>query len=235
METVLIRSPRRNTLCISSQVGCALGCVFCRTADMGFTSATFPPAQLAELVHSGQPDQRGAHHECRLSWERANPFANYDVAVLGTGPPWCLNHEQGPDIAARRVTFFHFGDQVPRIRRIRAASLSVRAGGSAAQSQGYNSSRNATCWCQVNHPLSAFPILPAGGTARTRTLATGTLASKYASIRDLNDGPEDAEALKNRLTSIPCKLNVIPFNETGGGLERPSDSDVKRFLSYLET
>ncbi len=222
VETVLIRSPRRNTLCISSQVGCALGCVFCRTADMGFIRDLSSGEMAEQFIQASRIS--GEHITNVVFMGMGEPFRNYDASIRAAV---VLNHEKGPNIAARRITLSTSGI-VPRIREF--AQLPYQFKLAISLNAGDNAKRDLLMPVNRRYPLPG--LLEA---AKYYTdVSNRHVTFEYVLIRDLNDGPEDAEALKNRLTSIPCKLNVIPFNETGGGLERPSDSDVKRFLSYLE-
>jgi len=93
-----------------------------------------------------------------------------------------------------------------------------------------NSKRNELMPVNRRYPLE--DLLDA---AKYYTIVTNKLLTfEYVLLKGVNDSSKDAYALIDKLSSIPCKLNVIPYNETDGRFERPNERDIHHFLSYLE-
>ena len=222
LETVLIRSPRRATLCISSQIGCAMGCTFCRTADMGFVRDLSPGEMVEQYLQAARITGENITNVVFMGM--GEPFNNYEASIRAAV---LLNHERGPNIAARRITLSTSGI-VPRI--LDFARLPYQFKLAISLNAADNEKRSALM--PVNR---AYPLEEVLNAAKYYTDTTNRhVTFEYVLIRDVNDGSGDAAALRKILTPIPCKLNVIPYNETGGGLKRPGSKDVERFLGYLE-
>ena len=222
--------PARNTLCISSQAGCALDCSFCATGKQGFGGNL----SRAEIV--GQVWQAA-----RQLARRGDAKGVTNVVFMGMGEP-LLNFEAAMDAAdvftdhlgfglsKRRVTVSTAG-VVPRIY-----DMATRADVSLAVSlhAPRDELRNVLVPINRKYPLAALlaacrHYLDAVGERRTVTF-------EYTLIDGVNDSPADAEALAALLTSLRSKVNLIPFNpfpDDQRGYRRPCGTRVRRFQKVL--
>jgi len=222
VETVLLRSGNHYTLCVSSEIGCAMGCTFCKTGAMGLKRKL----QAAEIVE--QVIQASKISDKKISnivfMGMGEPFNNYDAAIKAAT---ILNHEKGMNIGARHITLSTSGI-VPKIREF--AHLPFQFKLAISLTTARNSLRNELMPVNRRYPLE--DLLSA---AKYYTVITNKLLTfEYVLLKGVNDSSKDAHALIDKLSSIPCKLNIIPYNETDGRFERPHEKDIHRFLSYLE-
>lgn len=222
VESVLIRSGSRRTLCVSTQVGCAMGCSFCRTADMG----------LIRDLSSGEIVEQYLF-AAKLSSERISnivfmgmgePFHNYNESIKAA---IILNHAKGPNIAARHITFSTSGI-VPRI--IEFAHLPYQFKLAISLNAADNIKRDSLMPVNRRYPLEKLLEAAEYYTQASKRMLT----FEYVLIRDINDQENDAKNLMRLLKKINCKLNVIPYNETDGVYRRPGEEVIRRFLGYLD-
>ena len=214
----------RRTACISSQAGCAMGCVFCATGQMGFarhlTSAeVFEQAARfsAELVARGE----------RLSnvvlMGMGEPFHNYDAVLVAIRR---LMSDLG--IGARHITVSTVG-LVPAIRRFATEGLQVTLAISLHAATDEERSR----LLPVNRLWPLSDLLDA---CRHYAEASGRRVTfEWALIAGRNDGEEQAAALGRLLRGLRCHDNLIPLNPTGGYGGTPSSADACRnFIDVLQ-
>ena len=202
IETVFIPEKDRGTLCVSSQVGCALNCSFCSTATQGFNRNL----STAEII--GQV------------WQAARRCQITNVVMMGMGEP-LLNFESvvkalsimREDLAyalpRRRVTLSTSGI-VPHIDR-----LSVEADVSLAVSLHAPNDilRNRLVPLNKKYPISELMQ----ACKRYADFRAGRqITMEYVMLRNVNDKKEDAKQLARILQGIPCKVNLIPFNPFPG-------------------
>ncbi|MCZ6463910.1 MAG: 23S rRNA (adenine(2503)-C(2))-methyltransferase RlmN [Proteobacteria bacterium] len=224
IESVLIPEPGRNTLCVSTQVGCPLDCSFCATGALGFTRNL----GVAEIV-----DQA-----CRMR-ELLDPGqALTNVVFMGMGEPLLnlpavldairvLVHPKGMAMAPRRITVSTAG-VVPRIRPLLAAApvnlaVSLHAATDEVRDQLVPLNRR-------------FPLAQLMGALRDDDLITPRrpVFFEYTLIEGVNDSPEDARRLGPLLRGIPSKLNVIPMNpHPDSSYRAPSDAVIDRFTAEV--
>ncbi|MDD5710161.1 MAG: 23S rRNA (adenine(2503)-C(2))-methyltransferase RlmN [Candidatus Marinimicrobia bacterium] len=222
LESVLIRSGKRVTLCVSSQIGCAMNCSFCRTADMGFIRNL----SAAEIIEQFIQVKKASNEKISnvVFMGMGEPFNNFEQSIRAA---IVLNHEKGPQIAARHITLSTSGI-VPKIREFAHLPYQFKL----AISLNASTNRVRDKLMPVNHRYPLEQLLDAAkyysDTTRRR------ITFEYVLIRDVNDSEQDAAELKRLLRHIPCKLNVIPFNETGASFQRPDEKDIERFIGDLE-
>lgn len=222
LETVLIRSPQRTTLCISSQIGCAMGCSFCRTSGMGLVRNLSSGEMLEQFIQVSRMTRDPITNVVFMGM--GEPFDNYEQSIKAAV---VLNHEKGPNIAARRITLSTAG-LVPRIRDFARLPYQFRL--AVSLNAADNAKRNALMPINRRYPIEE--LLQA---AKYYTdISNRHITFEYVLIRGINDSPGDAAELRKKLTSIPCKLNIIPFNETGSSFRRPTDAEVRDFISLLD-
>jgi 23S rRNA (adenine2503-C2)-methyltransferase len=207
IEAVLMRYEKRNTLCISSQAGCAMGCVFCATGQMGFK----------RHLSSGEIVAQVMYYAFLLHGENAvvtnvvlmgmgEPFHNYDNTMAAIDR---LNDPQGYNFGARRFTISTVG-LVPAIRRFAEEKRQINL----AISLHAADDELRTSMLPVNKRYSIDDLLAA---CREYTAATGRRVTfEWALINQVNDTPEQAVLLANKLKGMLCHVNAIPLNPTLG-------------------
>ena len=236
IESVLMSyDDHRRTACISSQAGCAMGCVFCATGQMGFSrqlteAEIFEQAQKfnSELKKSKNID--GSSTNERLSnvvmMGMGEPLANYDNVM---GAIRRMNTELG--IGARHITISTVG-LAPRIRRLADEDIQVSL--AISLHQPTNDKRSALM--PINKRFNIEELLSATKYYMDKTRRR--VSFEWALIRDETDTPEIAKELGQLLsTQLPrhlCHVNVIPLNPTTGYNGRPTrKEDVDIFCNIL--
>jgi 23S rRNA (adenine2503-C2)-methyltransferase len=226
IEAVLMHYERRRTACISTQVGCAIGCPFCATGQMGFRRDLTGGEIVAQVLHFARL--------LRAAGERLT-----NVVLMGMGEP-LLNYEaslaairrlmnpQGLNLGQRHITLSTVGI-VPGIERLAEENLqitlavSLHAATDPLRDQLVPVNRRygldalcEACYRYVEH--------------------TGRRVSfEWALIEGVNDTPEQAQALAARLTGLPAHVNLIPLNPTHDYEGRPSSrSSLITFTATLE-
>jgi len=213
-ESVLMRYPQRNTVCISSQAGCGMACPFCATGQGGLTR-NLSTAEILEQVRAAAAELRDRDGGGRLSnivfMGMGEPLANYQRVVAAvrriTAPP-----PHGFGISARSVTVSTVG-LAPAIRKL----ADERLGGTLALSLHAPDDELRDTLVPVN---TRWKVADALDAARYYAKTTGRRVSiEYALIRDVNDQPWRADLLGKRLRGALGPLahvNVIPLNPTPG-------------------
>jgi 23S rRNA (adenine2503-C2)-methyltransferase len=240
IETVIIRAPQdgvgiehsRKTICISTQVGCAMGCVFCASGLDGFRrnlDAGEIVAQLLAVCH-----QEDAH-----SPRADDEFASFDnIVVMGMGEPLhnydhlmraltILNAEWGLGFGARRVTISTSG-LVPQINRLSQEKLGFRL---AISLHGATDEIRAKIM-PVNRRWPLGELLPA---AKAFAETHGRMLTlEFILIKDLNDSIEQATRLAAIAKDLHAHVNLIPYNTVEGlTWQRPGDPRIEAFAEVL--
>jgi len=211
VESVLIKQPKRWTLCISSQVGCAIGCKFCRTASMGL-KRNLSSAEIVGQVLAVQDDIAALQAS-----GMANPpqyFSN--IVFMGMGEPLhnldnlvkalrILNDQLGPDFSARRITVSTSG-LVPRI--VKFGESGVHANLAISLNATTNEVRDVIMPINKRYPLEAL----LGALKNYPLPKSRRITFEYVLLRDVNDTDADLKRLPELLKGIPAKVNLIPYN-----------------------
>ena len=211
----------RATVCVSTQVGCAMGCVFCATGQQGFTRNLTPAEILAQVLHF----TREGRATNVVFMGMGEPLANTSATLAAVR--WMI-HADGLDLRARGITISTVGLRTG-IHRLAAEGLQV----------GLTISLHAP-----DDDLRRRLIPTAGGTtidelvaaAREYIEATGRRVTfAYALLDGVNDSEEQARLLASRIRGIQAHVNLIPYNPTAGiGLRRPSRDRVRAFHRVLQ-
>ncbi|MEA3547207.1 MAG: 23S rRNA (adenine(2503)-C(2))-methyltransferase RlmN [Thermodesulfobacteriota bacterium] len=225
IESVLIPEKNRNTLCISTQVGCAMGCRFCLTATMGFVR-NLTPAEIVNQVCAVLADvtthEMGTINNL-VYMGMGEPLANFDNLLTSLR---IVMDELGLNFSERRTTVSTCG-LVPKIKelgeKIRVnLAISLHAADDETRSQlmPVNRTWNLDSLLLVCRQYS----LP----KRRRIMI------EYILLRDINDSESDARLLAQKLRSIRCKINLIPCNEAPDHpFHKPSQKKIDRFQQIL--
>jgi 23S rRNA (adenine2503-C2)-methyltransferase len=207
VEAVLMRYESRRTLCISTQSGCAMGCVFCATGQMGF-KRHLSSGEIVEQVHyySRQLNLLGERVTNVVLMGMGEPFHNYESTMDAIDR---MNHPDGMNLGARRFTISTVG-LVPLIRRFANERRQVNLAVSLHAAE--DSLRSSML--PINHK---YPLEVLIQTCREYVEKTHRrITFEWALIRDVNDSPEQAHQLANLLKGLICHVNVIPLNPTPG-------------------
>jgi len=223
LETVLIPARERNTVCVSTQVGCRMGCVFCASGKGGFVRGLSAgeivgQVQLVAATLGKRPDNV-------VFMGMGEPFDNYDEVLRAVR---ILNHPDGLNIGARRITLSTSG-VIPGIRRLAEEGIQVEL--SVSLHAADPEVRRQLMPIENKYPMEELLAECAEYTARTKRHIT----FEYTLIKGINDSPRDAEELAARLRRFPCRVNLIPLSpvdEFEG--ECPSRAAMQSFLRILE-
>jgi len=216
IETVFIPESRRGTLCISSQVGCALNCSFCSTGAQGFSrnlSASEIIGQVWQAAESLGHERNGTRRITNVVFMgMGEPLLNFDAVLPALS---LLRDDLGFGLAAKRVTVSTAG-LVPGIDRLRdsidvALAVSLHAPVDDLRETLVPLNRKYP----IKELMAACSRYASGKHKRSVTF-------EYTLIDGVNDQPEQAQKLVKLLRKLPSKLNLIPFNPFPGAQYRCS-------------
>ena len=225
-ETVFIPEENRNTICISSQIGCALACTFCLTGQLGLTRH-LSAGEIVAQVLVAQRDN--------LSFELRDTF---NIVLMGMGEPLhnydnvmkalrILHDEHGLNMSMSRMTLSTAG-LLPALERLgeepMIPNLAISLTGAT------NEKRNELMPINRRYPIEQLLDAVRRFPLKHRQRVT----FEYVLLRGVTDSPQDALHLAKLLKGIPAKVNLIPLNEAEElGYKRPSDTVVGRFQQVL--
>ena len=224
VETVRIPEQDRVTLCVSTQAGCGLGCVFCATARMGLKRNLTQAEILAQVLEAQRRRPEDARVSNLVFMGMGEPLANYD-AVRGALDVITDAHG-GMGIAPRKVTVSTVG-LLPQMRRLmEETGVNLAVSLHSVRDEVRSELMPVNRKYPVSQLLDCCRSLPLPRRKR--------VTFEYLLIRGLNDRVEDAAELAAKLRGIRCKVNLIPFNpHEGSGFRRPPDRVIERFAEKL--
>ena len=205
IEAVLMKYNERRTLCISTQAGCAMGCVFCATGQMGFKRHLTAGEIVAQVMYYARVlKDTGDHVTNVVVMGMGEPFHNYQNTLTAIDR---LNDPEGLNLGARRFTISTVG-LVPMIRKFADEKRQINLAISLHAAN--NPERSALLPVNRKYPIEE--VLDA---CRYYIDQTGRRVTfEWALIRDKNDTPETAHQLANLLKGMMCHVNIIPLNPT---------------------
>jgi 23S rRNA (adenine2503-C2)-methyltransferase len=223
IEAVVLRDDGRLTGCVSTQVGCRYGCSFCATGSMGFVRDLTAGEIVEEIAALGRhvaPERIGN----LVFMGMGEPLDNYDATLKAVR---IANASWGLGIGARRITISTAG-HVPGIRRLAREPLQLGLAVSLnAASQETRS--------EIMPIAMAFPIDELRSALEDYAQATGRMFTlEYVLLRGVNDSREAARELAAFARDLPCKINLICYNEIrSAAYAPPADGTVRRFFAHL--
>ncbi|MBM2825693.1 MAG: putative dual-specificity methyltransferase RlmN, partial [Dehalococcoidales bacterium] len=227
IESTLMHYPAdkgrwRNTVCLSTQVGCPICCPFCATGQQGFERNLTPGEIIDQVLYfsrrlKDQVKPRANSHITNLVFMgMGEPLANYDALWSAIK---MLNSAEGFGLGARHITVSTAG-LVPQIKRLSGESLEVGLAISLHASE--NTLRNKLVPINQKYPLEQ--LIPA---CQEYLARTGRRPSfEYVLFKGINDSVEDARSLARRLGGLNCHVNLIPANTTTDPRFRPPTQDA---------
>jgi 23S rRNA (adenine2503-C2)-methyltransferase len=229
IESVYMPSADRRTLCVSTQVGCAMACRFCMTGTLGLLR-NLTAGEIVAQVH--EVNRRVAHDE---ALPLARPLTN--LVFMGMGEPLhnfenlktaltILQSEEGPNFSHRHITVSTVG-LVPMIERL-GAETDVKL----AISLNASNDEQRSELMPVNRKWNIAQLVEA---CRRFPLRQGRrITFEYVLLRGVNDTDEDARRLVKLLQGVPAKVNLIPYNENPGlGFQTTGEERAEAFREIL--
>ena len=224
IETVLMPyDDGRRTACISTQAGCAMGCVFCATGQMGFVRHLGADEIFEQAVRlSNELRKSGDRLSNVVLMGMGEPFHNYDNTLVAIRR---LMSDLG--IGARHITVSTVG-LVPQIRRFAREGLQVRP----AISLHAATDEQRAAILPVNRRYKLAELLDA--CREYRELTTRRITFEWALIAGKNDDEETAHTLGRLLHGLDAHVNLIPLNPTRGYDGKPTQApQANRFVAIL--
>ena len=229
VETVFIPEDDRGTLCVSSQVGCALECTFCSTGRQGFNRNLSTAEIIGQLWWANKSMGITPKNERVVSnvvmMGMGEPLANYDSVVAAMQ---IMLDDHGYGLSRRRVTLSTSG-LVPAMDRLRedcpvALAVSLHAPNDAL--------RDVIVPINQKYPLRE---LLAACERYLQRAPRDFVTFEYVMLDGVNDTPEHARQLVALVRHVPCKFNLIPFNPfPGSGYARSTSSAIRVFREILQ-
>ena len=227
IETVLLRDKdKRNTLCISSQVGCPVKCAFCATGQDGFVRNL----DVNEIINQVYTVER------RLTKQGSNIN---NIVFMGMGEPLLnlsnvlkaldiLSNENGINISKRKITISTSGI-VPNIEKILLEKLPIEL--AISLHSAINAKRDMIIPVNRSYPLEDLYAILQEYQRQTKR----RISFEYIMINDFNVSDIDANALADFVHEFDHVVNLIPYNPVAGTeFERPSEKKIEKFFTFLK-
>ncbi|MBT6068951.1 23S rRNA (adenine(2503)-C(2))-methyltransferase RlmN [Candidatus Peregrinibacteria bacterium] len=229
VEAVLMRysdkTGKRNTVCVSSQVGCALKCAFCATGKLGF-SRDLTAEEIADQVlyfdHILKAEEERVTNVVYMGM--GEPFLNYDKVMKSVR---ILNDEKCLNIAARGITVSTSG-VIEGIEKFSEENLQVNL----AVSLHVPTQDGRAEIMPIARANSLDKLMESLDDYVFRT--NRRVSYEYVLLKGVNDGVEDARDLAELLQGRLCHVNLIQYNETGLPFKKSGKSEGEKFLEILE-
>ncbi len=223
VETVLMRYHYGNTVCISTEVGCAMGCAFCASTIGGLVRRLEPFEMLDEVLFTQIDSGLPVSHIVLMGI--GEPLDNFDNVMRFLE---LVNSPDGMNISMRHISLSTCG-LIPKIDALAEKKLQISL---AVSLHGPNNEKRS----RVMPVNKAYPIEPLLDACRRYYEKTGRrIHFEYAMIDGLNDGEEDAKELLRRLKGLGAHVNMIPLNHVEESPLKPSSrAAVAKFQKILE-
>lgn len=227
VESVMIKQPNRMTLCVSSQVGCAMGCKFCRTGTMGL-KRSLSTSEIIRQVRGVIEDAKsfGDSFSNIVFMGMGEPLHNFDGVSRAVK---LLTDPVGFAMSPRKVTVSTVG-LVPAIRKLAASDVSVSLAVSlnATTDEVRSQIMPINDRFPIGELLSAVREFPVGPRKK--------VTMEYVMLGGLNDTEDDMRRLAKMMRGMPVKINLIPYNDNAGlGFNTPPKTWVHHWQRYLTT
>jgi 23S rRNA (adenine2503-C2)-methyltransferase len=227
VESVMIKQPNRMTLCVSSQVGCAMGCRFCRTGTMGL-KRSLSTSEIIRQVNGVIEDAQnfGDSFSNIVFMGMGEPLHNFDGVTRAVK---LLTESRGLGMSPRKVTVSTVG-LVPAIRKLAASDVSVSLAVSlnATTDEVRSQVMPINDRFPISELLAAVKDFPVGPRKK--------VTIEYVMLGGINDTTEDMQRLAKMMRGLPVKINLIPYNDNAGlGFDSPKKEWVHTWQRYLNT
>lgn len=220
------RAGERHTVCISSQAGCAMGCLFCATGQAGFSRNLTAGEMVGQVLAVNKELQQAGRRVTHVVFMgMGEPLANYNAVLQAIR---ILSHSLGMHLSLRRIAVSTCGF-VPGILRLASERLPVRLAVSLHAAEDELRDRLV--------PINRrYPLAQLISSLRYYQQVTGRrLTIAYTLVKGVNDGEEQARKLVSLVNGLRVHFNLIPVNEVAEtGFEPPSPAQVQAFRQVLE-
>ena len=221
IETVSMIDGDRHTVCVSSQIGCALDCSFCATGSMGLKRNLSCGEIVDQLIYVRKNFKHPITNVVFMGM--GEPFHNY-INVLNSAD--IFHSPFGFNLASTRITISTVG-MLPEIKKFiyekRRYKLAISLNAATDEI------RNQIM--PINKKWKIQDIINAGKMYSNQKKRL--VMFEYVLLKGINDSESDAKQLAQLLNKIPCKINVIPYNEAGGKYQRPDEDTIIKFSKTL--
>lgn len=225
IETVLMRQYYGNSVCVTTQVGCNMGCLFCASGQTKrIRNLSAGEIVLQALEVSRYLQARGERLSHIVIMGIGEPFDNYKNVIKFLK---IVNHPKGLDIGARHMTVSTCGI-VSKIIEFSEFSLQINL----AISLHFPNDEKRSKYMKINRAYPLKDLIDAVRYYEQKTNRKVTF--EYIMLKGVNDSLEDADELARLVKGIHSVINLIPYNETEIGLYRSSDEQTKRFYDRLK-
>lgn len=224
VETVYIPRDKRRTVCVSSQVGCKFGCVFCASGQAGF-ARDLKAGEIVAQVLRARDESDTKHISHIVFMGMGEPFDNYGEVLAAIRR---LNDPKAFEIGARKITVSTSG-LVPKIENFCEKGIQVEL---SVSLHGANDEVRGKLM-PVNRK---WPVKELIAACKEYVDKTGRIITfEYLLAKGLNSSISDAKELAMLLRDVHCKVNLIPLNPIPEfPYQRPSYPEIKAFQSVLE-
>ena len=216
----------RSTICVSTQIGCAMGCVFCATGQMGFETNLKAEDIISQVIHFEEILRERDEHVTNLVFMgMGEPMANYDDMIRAVK---ILTHPRGFGLGQRHITISTIGIK-SGIEKLAEENLQI--GLAISLHAPTNELRKKLV--PTANSNSVEEIIELGYNYFKKTGRRVTF--EYALMDGINDSPEIANNLAKLLQGNGSHVNLIPINPTAGDFKRPSNNRVHEFERILSS
>ena len=222
IETVLMRYHHGNSICVSSQIGCKMGCKFCASTGINFIR-NLSSGEIVEQIIRVEQDT-GERISNVVFMGIGEPLDNYDNVVNAIR---LINHPKGLNIGARHISISTSG-LVPKIYQL--AEENIQCTLSISLHATNNEKRSSMMPVNQTYPIEE--LLQACKDYIEKT--NRRISFEYALAKDNNDNLEDAKELVKQLKGMLCHVNLIPINKIENGkFTKSSIENIMKFRDYL--
>jgi len=218
VESVFMVDGKRRTVCLSSQVGCALACSFCATGNMGFKRNL----SAGEIVDQLLLIQRILDVEVTniVVMGMGEPFLNYEEVIKACD---LISHDKGIAIGKRKITISTSGI-IPGIKRFTDEGQRYKL--AISLNAADNTTRDQMMPINKKYPLDELIEAAKNYASKSHHRIT----FEYVMIAGLNDSVEDALKLSALINNLKCKINIIPYNAIDEKYSSPSEEKINLFI-----
>ena len=221
IEAVSMVENNRHTVCLSSQAGCALDCQFCATGKMGLKRNLSTGEIVDQLIYVRENINQAITNVVFMGM--GEPFHNYDNVLNASD---IFHSPKGFNLASTRITISTVGllpqiNQFIKEKRRYKLAISLNASNDKVRSE----------IMPINKKWPIKDIVNAGREYSNQKKRL--IMFEYVLLKGINDSKDDALELAKLLHGIPCKINLIPYNEIEGKYQRPDESTIIKFSEIL--
>ena len=222
IETVLMRYHHGNSICVSSQIGCKMGCKFCASTGINFIRSLTSGEIVEQIIAVEQDTEEKISNVVFMGI--GEPFDNYDNVVNAIK---IINNPKGLNIGARHISISTSGI-VPKIYQLAEENIQC----TLSISLHATSNEKRSSMMPVNN---AYPIEELMKACKEYIKKTNRRISfEYALAKDNNDNLQDAKELVKLLKGMLCHVNLIPINKIENGkFDKSSNENIMKFRDYL--